>query len=88
VVALEADPTHNIHEGQTAGPDIALAVELEYRPASEDFRLDVRYMIGEFEAKIRTTFFSRPQPGIPFRAGLYSWDDPISHEHVECKIYS
>jgi hypothetical protein len=88
IAKLDPDPVAMNHQGEAGTHYAALRIELYWRAPSNDFLLLVRLIRYGIEQDRRSIVFSNVSPGLPFSAGLFTWNDPVLQEYVSCKIFS
>lgn len=83
-------PTGSGHNwfAKIPGDPYDIEVDLDYRAATNDFKLDIYLVSGGTIEGTRTTVFDNPQPEIPWEYGLYTWGDSSTSSTVEIKILS
>lgn len=88
IAQLQPSPISLEHVGWIQGDPNALRLILQWNPVDEVFVYTVElYFLSSLQRSVSVTF-SDPRPALPWIAGLYTWHDYDTNEHVESKIYS
>ncbi len=88
-IALLTPNRHALsHDGWIYGNVDKLRLTLDWDYFFHLFTYTVSlYEYGLFQKSVRKTF-TQPPPNLPWIAGMFTWHDYATDEHIESKIYS